>query len=94
MLAWQHWDNWYPASDCFWTGKSNAGGSETISWSYTTTITVSAGLDINIIKDKLSASLGVEVSKSESHSESKTCKSDELRKWSLILQQNPLLTWR
>jgi hypothetical protein len=68
--------NWRPAGynpACLETGKSNDGGSQSMSWSYSLSISESAGLSWNIIKDVLSADLGISVTETYTTSSTTTC---------------------
>ncbi len=58
---------------CLKTGNSNDGGSQSLSWAMTTTLTETGGLDWNVIVDVLSASLSFSVSESWTESSTTTC---------------------
>lgn len=68
-----YWDEWKPASKCHWTGYDPAGGIESIAWSTSIAYTETAGLDWNVVKDVLSASLGFSVTETFTKSDTKSC---------------------
>ncbi|KAJ5854279.1 hypothetical protein N7534_006822 [Penicillium rubens] len=73
----QWYSNWQPASynpKCLYTGLSNAGGYSQMSYSFTSSISESAGLDWKVIADVLSVSLGLSVTQSWTHTSTWTCK--------------------
>lgn len=64
---------WVPASQCLWTGLSTAGGSVSIAWSASTSITENANLDWDIIADILSVSIGFSVTHTWSETSTYQC---------------------
>ncbi|KAJ2977823.1 hypothetical protein NQ176_g4157 [Zarea fungicola] len=64
---------WTPASSCLFTGKSNLGGSEAISTSFALAIAENAGLSFTLIKDVLSATLGLTVTETYTTTRTWTC---------------------
>lgn len=69
----QWYGSWSPASACQYGQKSTGGGSSAISYSSSISITENAGLDWTIIKDVLSASLGLTVTETWGESKTYTC---------------------
>ncbi|KAJ2983999.1 hypothetical protein NQ176_g285 [Zarea fungicola] len=70
----QQWPGaWGPASECHYTQRSDAGGSISLQSSYSISIEQNAGLDLTLIKDILSASLGISVTRTYTSSRTRLC---------------------
>lgn len=87
----QYSGTWKPASSCLYTGLSNAGGSQNIQTSYSIAIEGNAGLSWTVIKDVLSATLGISVTETYSSSRTYLCavnKNSVVQVWT-----QPYIAW-
>jgi hypothetical protein len=69
----QYWDMRKIASGCLSTGASDAGGSRTITWEASASISYTGSLDWGLITDVMTASLSITVTQEWSKSDSVTC---------------------
>lgn len=82
---------WSPASGCLYGQKSDAGGSQNLQVSYSIAVQENAGLSWTLIKDVLSATLGLQVTETYSTSRTYTC---NMNKKSVVqVWAQPYIAW-
>lgn len=67
------WGSWNPASGCVYTGYDPNGASEAISTFWSTSMTSSTGLDFTFVADLIGASIELQLTVTNSNSETVTC---------------------
>lgn len=83
--------NWRPASSCLYGYNSDAGGSQSLGWSFSIAVEESIGLDWTIITNVLSLSLQLSVTETWANTGTKTC---ELPAWSVVqVWVQPYIAW-